>query len=196
MNKKIILKTWIFSCLSFVLVAQEKDWTPDPSYNDNIRHKEIIINTTPLISQFIPFNASTLPRQNVFDFQVRKLRNGRGTRWGLGVNIDSGFNPLEPSSFYARFGFVRRRQIAQNFHFYRSWDGNLLVEDLDGTNPAARRLGFSGIAVSYSAGFEYSINKTLTLSTEGVLLFGILGDTGDTKIKFIPPIGLFFHVKF
>jgi hypothetical protein len=195
MNKTSIFTAILFSCLTLKTAAQEEKWTPDPSYSDDIRHKEIIMNTTPLIAQFVPFNASTVSKLNLFDFQIRRLRNGRGTRWGLGVNIDAGFNPAEVQSLYLRYGFVKKRQIAERFHYARSWDINMIVEDIDGTGVKGK-FGFSGIGISYSAGFEYSINSKLTISTEGSFFFGFFGGFDPTpKIKFLPPVGLFLHVK-
>ena len=196
MNKTGIFFAILFSCLSLVTTAQEKKWEPDPTYSDDIRHKEIIMNTTSLIAQFVPFNASTVSKVNIFDFQIRRLKNGRGTRWGLGVNIDAGFNPIEPQSLYVRFGFVKRRQISERFHFARSWDANLIAEDFENTSAINRKLDFSGFAVTYSAGFEYSINRYITLSTEGSLFLGLINmETDGPKIKFLPPVGLFLHVK-
>ena len=195
MTKIRIVIAICLACLSLRATAQ-KDWEPDPSYSDYIRHKEIIMNTTSLIAQFVPFNASTVSKFNIFDFQVRKLKNGRGTRWGLGVNIDASFNPVEPQNLYLRFGFVKRRQISERFHFARSWDVNLVAEDFETTTVSERKLDFSGFAVSYSASFEYSINRYLTLSTEGSLFLGLINvETGGPKIKFLPPVGLFLHVK-
>ena len=196
MNKKIILFISIFSCLSCVVTAQEKEWVKDPSYFDNIRHREIMMNLTPLVAQFVPFNASTASKLNIFDFETRRLKNGKGTHFGLGVNLDASFNPTEPSSIYLRYGFARRRQITPKFHFTRYWDINLVVEDFEGTSIQRGKLDFSGFAISYTAAIEYSFNDRLALSTQGILFFGLLNvNTGEPKIKFIPPVGLFLHVK-
>lgn len=197
MNKTYIYLAFFCLCLSLKTTAQEAKFTPDPSYSDDIRHREIIMNTTPLIAQFVPFNASSISKFNLFDFQYRKMRNGRGTRWGLGVNVEGDFNPVDPQNFYLRFGFIKRRQISEHFHFARSWDVNLVAEDTDNQGNPRGKFGFNGFAVSYSAAFEYSINSFLTLSTEGSLFIGLINiDFGTPKIKFIPPVGLFLHVKF
>lgn len=177
------------------MTAQEEKEKADPTYSDNIRHREIMMNTTPLIAQFVPFNASTVSKLNIFDFQIRRLKNGRGTRWGLGINIDGGFNVTELQSFYLRFGFVKRRQISTHVHFYRSWDANFVAEDFENTT-LPRKLDFSGFAVSYSAGLEYSFNNRLAISTEGTFFIGLLDfETQSPKIKFFPPVGLLLHVK-
>jgi hypothetical protein len=196
MNKWNILFVGIFSCLSCGLIAQDKKWSPAPSYFDNIRHREIMMNLTPLVAQFVPFNASTASKLNIFDFETRRLKNGKGTHFGLGVNIDASFNPTEPNSIYLRYGFAKRRQITERFHFTRYWDINLVAEDFEGTNVQRGKLDFSGFAISYSAAIEYSFNDRLALSTQGILFFGLLNmNTGEPKIKFIPPVGLFLHVK-
>lgn len=197
MNKKIILLISVFSCLSYILTAQEKTGEKDPSYSDNIRHREIMMNLTPLIAQFVPFNASTASKLNIFDFETRKLKNGKGTHFGLGVNIDGSFNPTEPSSIYLRYGFAKRKQITERFHFTRYWDINLVAEDFEGTSVQKGKLDFSGLGISYSASIEYDLSNHITISTQGILFIGLLNvDTEVPKIKFIPPVGLFLHVKF
>lgn len=196
MTKVSFILAFFLTCLSLKTMAQEEKWEQDPTYSDGIRHREIMMNATPLIAQFVPFNASTISKFNLFDFQMRRLKNGRGTRIGIGVNIDGGFNPAEPPSMYLRWGIVRRRQISSHFHFMRSWDANLIVEDFETVNASNRKLNFSGLGFSYSAGFEYSFNSRLTVSTEGMLFLGLVNaDTGSPLIRFIPPVGLFFHVK-
>ncbi len=195
MNKTSLCIAALFSCCFLTISAQEAEWERDPTYSDNIRHKEIIMNTTPLIAQFVPFNASTLSNFNLFDFQIRRLKNGRGRRMGLGINLDANFNAPEPSSFYFRYGFVKVKQLSPHFHLSRSWDLNVFAEDING-NGTKGKVGFSGFGVSYSAGLEYSINRFLTISTEGTLFLGLIeSNFGGAKFKFIPPVGLFLHVK-
>lgn len=196
MNKVSFILVVLCTCLSLKTMAQEEKWTRDPTYSDGIRHREIMMNMTPLVSQFVPFNASTVSKLNLFDFQTRKLKNGRGTHLGLGLNIESGLNSFESPNFYFRWGIVRRRQIASHFHFARSWNVNVIAEDFNSVNASNRKLNFSGLGFSYSAGFEYSINSRLTISTEGSLFLGLLNaQTGAPLLKFLPPVGLYFHVK-
>jgi hypothetical protein len=190
-----------FTCLSLTVTAQEEEkmakW--DASYSDGIKYREILMNVTPLIGQFVPFNASTLSRFNIFDFEYRRLKNGKGWRWSLGVNVSGDFNASEPQGFYTRFGLVKKRQISNRFHFVRSWDISFLAEDPEVNSPTKGKLGFSGLGLSYSAGIEYRITKQIALSTEGLLLLGLLPTTSGNDfgtIRFIPPVGLFFHVRF
>lgn len=185
----------LLSCLSLKMTAQDKDWIEDPTYSDGKKHKEFIVNTTPMIAQFVPFNASNLSKLNLFDYQYRKLKNGKGLRWGLGVNINSNFNNDDPQFLYLRFGWIKKKQVGGRFHLSRAFDLNLIAEDLDSGTPS-QKLGFNGIGLSYSIGFEYSFNRYLAISTESSLLLGADFDDENAKIRFIPPVGLFFHVKF
>ena len=162
----------VLACSSLNLTAQEQDFTPDPSYTDGKKHKEFILNVTPLVAQLVPFNASSLSNLNLFDYQYRKLKNGKGLRWGLGVNLGTAFTNVEPQFLYLRFGYTRRKQLSNHFHVSRSVDFNMLVDDIDGGNRIGKA-NFNGFALSYSVGIEYSFNKNITLSTEGSLLFGI-----------------------
>lgn len=196
MYKKNLFFIAILFCLSFSATAQEEKWSPDPTYSDNIRHREVLMNLTPLVSQFVPFNASTISKFNVFDFETRRFKNGKGTRFGLGVNVNGEFNASEPNSIYVRFGFIKRRQIAERFHFFRSWDINLVAEDTDINGRSVGKIGYNGFAPSYTAGFQYDFNRRIAISTEGILFLGLLDlNNGGAKIKFIPPVGLFLHVK-
>jgi hypothetical protein len=176
------------------MMAQEIE-VEDPTYTDGKRHKEFIVNTTPLIAQFVPFNASSLSKLNLFDYQYRKLRNGKGIRWGFGIDLGDEITRSTPQFLYLRLGWVRRKQVSNHFHFSRALDLNLMAEDIDSPSNQQGKVGFNGIGLSYSLGFEYSFNKHLAISTEGSLLLGQDFNEGQAKVRFIPPVGLFFHVK-
>ena len=195
MNKLSFFLLLLLSCLSLKIMAQDKEWEKDPTYTDGVKHKEFIVNTTPLIAQFVPFNASNLSKLNFFDYQYRKMKNGKGWRWGLGANIDPSSND-EPQFFYMRYGRVRKNQINGHLHLSRSFDANLMADNAQTFNNPSRKLDFTGLGFSYSIGLEYSFSKHIALSTEGSLFLGLLNfDEGGPKLRFIPPIGLFFHVK-
>lgn len=194
-------KTFIFSILCFLNITilrgqaeeEKPEFEPDPTYTDNKKHKEFILNLTPLVAQFVPFNASTVSKLNIFDYQYRRLKNGKGWRFGLGANINLNDNNIADQFLYLRFGRVRRSQVSRKFHFTRGFDAVLAAED-DGLPTSERRLGFSGLGVMYSIGAEYSITSRLTLSTEGSLFFGVVGDE-NFRLRFLPPVGLFIHFK-
>jgi hypothetical protein len=189
----------LLACLSFgIKIKAQKVWQEDLSYFDNIRHKEFMVNVTPLISQFVPFNASNISRLGIYDFQYRKLRNGKGLRWGLGVNVSDITNvnsgSSDPQFIALRFGWIKRKQISKHIHFTRAFDINIGAEDAFGSN---RKLNFNGFAPSLSVGFEYAFNETIAISTEGSLLIGLLNVDGEAPIiRFSPPISLMFHVRF
>ena len=199
MNKMSLILLLLFSCLSLKMTAQDKEWEKDPTYTDGVKHKEYIVNVTPLIAQFVPFNASNLSKLNLFDYQFRKMKNGKGIRWGLGVNVDPSFNSTDLQFFFLRFGWIRKNQISSHLHLSRSYDINFMAEDFESANNAPRKLDFSGFGLSYSIGLEYSFSKHISISTEGSLFLGLLNiddiDGEGPKIRFIPPVGLFFHVK-
>jgi hypothetical protein len=198
MYKLNILLACFFTCISLKIMAQvDKPFTPDPQYSDNIKHREVIIKMTPFVAQFVPFNANTLAKNNLFDYEYRRFKNGRGWRWSLGLSANG--NLAEPNFIYLRFGLIKRRQISNRFHFTRAWDIIIAAESSDNFGRSNGKLGFNGFAFSYNPGIEYSINSHLSLSTEGILFMGILPDGSNdngTVFKLIPPVGLFFHVKF
>lgn len=195
MNKVSFLLLLLLSCLSLKMTAQDKDWEKDPTYTDGVKHKEFIVNTTPLIAQFVPFNASNLSKLNLFDYQYRKMKNGKGWRWGLGANIDPMRND-EPQFFYLRYGRIKKNQVNSHLHLSRSFDANLMADNGQTFNNPSRNLDFTGLGFSYSIGLEYYFSKHIALSTEGSLFLGLLNfDEGGPKLRFIPPVGLFFHVK-
>ncbi len=197
MNKISFFSLLLLSCLSLKMTAQDKDWEKDPTYTDGVKHKEYIVNVTPLIAQFVPFNASNLSKLNLFDYQFRKMKNGKGIRWGLGVNVDPSFNSTDLSFVYLRFGWIRKNQISGHLHLSRSFDINFMAEDSERPNNGTPKLGFTGLGFSYSIGIEYSFSQNISISTEGSLFLGLLNldAEGEPKTRFIPPVGLFFHVK-
>jgi hypothetical protein len=190
--KKILFVVFLMG-LSLKIVAQDEDWR-DPAYSDNKRHGEYIVNVTPLIAQLVPFNGSTLSSKNWFDYQYRRLKNGKGFRYGLGLNVAADDN--DPDQFiYLRIGYQRKRQLTKHFHIARSWDLNALAEN-NPFNTGRGRANFSGFGISYSLGIEYSFNQRISLSTEGTLFLGALPfNDGNPKLQFVPPIGLFIHVR-
>jgi hypothetical protein len=199
MLKINFILTCLFSCLSLLLLAQDDvDFKRDPSYSDDVKYREVIVNTTPLIAQFIPFNASNLSRFTIYDYEYRRLKNGRGWRFSLGVSATDGFNNVDPNSLYFRIGVIKRRQIAPRFHFTRGWDLNLSQEEFDNNFRSIGKLGYSGVGFSYSPGIEYRITSRMSVSTEGMLFIGLFPSDGEGSnlVKFLPPTGLFFHVKF
>jgi hypothetical protein len=199
MNKLNMLVVCFLSCLSSMATAQEgQPFTPDPSYSNGVKYREIIINTTPLIAQFVPFNASTVSKLNIFDYEYRQLKNGKGWRWSLGINITSNTNAAKETDFNMRFGYIKKRQLSKHFHFTRAWDANFIQGSFDGKSTPSGKLGFSGGGISYAPGIEYVFNNFIALSTEGVLFLGLFPiDNNKTQvIKFIPPVSLCLHVKF
>jgi hypothetical protein len=185
--------------LSLKMVAQNEDWR-DPAYSDFKRHGEYIVNVTPLIAQLVPFNGSTLSSKNWFDYQYRRLKNGKGFRFGLGVDVN-GFDSNRGNQLqfvYLRFGYQRKIQFAKHFHFSRSFDFNALAEDRNrlAVNPQTKGADFSGIGLSYSMGLECSFNQHISISTESTLFLGVIAvDNAPAKFVFLPPVGLFFHVR-
>ena len=168
----------------------------DPTYSDGIRHREYILNVTPLIAQLVPFNGSTLTNDNWFDFQSRRLKNGKGYRFGLGMNINGNNSRTELEFVYLRFGYVKKNQLTKYFHLARSFDFNLLAENRDNVRPVNRKADFSGVGISYSVGIEYNFNQHISISTEGSLFLGLLPEArSNTKLRFVPPVGLFFHLR-
>jgi hypothetical protein len=195
-----ILLACFFICISLKIEAQDATpFTPDASYSDGKKYREVIVNSTSFIAQFVPFNANTLSRFNIYDYEYRALRNGRGWRWSLAASVSESPNIQELNNINLRIGLIKRRQISQRFHFTRSWDLNLIAESVDNNGQPIGKIGFSGLGFSYAPGIEYSITSRLSLSTEGILFLGIApidGSGSGTIVKFIPPVGLFFHVKF
>jgi hypothetical protein len=190
--KKILFVVFLMG-LWLKMSAQNEDWR-DPAYSDNKRHGEYIVNVTPLIAQFVPFNGSTLSSKNWFDYQYRRLKNGKGFRYGLGLRV-TGEDRGEEEFIYLRIGYQRKRQLTKHFHVARSWDLNILADN-NQFSGVPSRANFNGLGVSYSLGIEYSFNQRVSISTEGTLFLGALPiDEGPPKLEFVPPVGLFIHVR-
>jgi len=181
MKKYLFLLFIISSTITF---AQEEE--------DAFKYKtrEVGLNATPFISTFISIGETSLKDQ-VATLTWKNINSkNRGFRLGIGVHIDdSRFG--NSASFHLRIGFERRRLIKNNWWYY--WGGDILL-NLDDEFFADPNPSFgTGFGVGPVFGMFYQINNRISLSTESSL-YVIFGD--GTVINFIPPISLFFNMRF
>jgi len=152
--------------------------------------REIGLNATPFISTFISIGETSLKDQvAAFTFKTINAKNN-AFRLGLGVQIEnSGFG--SDNSFHIRVGFEKRRLIKNNWWYYWGADILLNVEDalFEDPNPSFG----SGFGLGPVFGLFYEINEMISLSTESSLYFIFADDTG---LNIVPPISLFFNVRF
>ncbi len=180
-----------FCLITQVIYAQDsvKIWLPyGPA-------KAIGINTTPLLTQLIPFNRADPRTTGPFYIEWRNygVYQGEGRYNGLKMSLGLNINPEEdidnPRSFLAfRLAFEGRRSISPRWGYTRGFSllfagGNLNLPGSETGNPDA----FFGFGPHW--GFEYSVVPNLTLGVETSLMIGT--SNFGPRLEILPPIGLF-----
>lgn len=157
---------------------------------DAVKYKtrEVGLNATPFVSTFISIGETSL-RNQVATITWKNINaKNNAFRIGIGIKLDD-FD--DGNSVHFRIGFEKRRLIKKNWWYY--WGGDLLLnvdDDFFVDNNPAFGTGF-GIGPVF--GLFYNFNDRISLSTESSLYL-IVGD--GTSFNFVPPISLFFNVRF
>lgn len=166
----------------FFLFAQE---TP----NDfKYKKKEFGLNATPFIGNFIRVGDIAMEDQvATFTWKSINYKNV-GFRLGLGISIENSFITTR-NALHFRIGFEKRKLIKDNWWYYWGMDALLNADDIGDRNPSFG----SGIGAGPVIGMFYEINDRIFLSTESSLYL-IVGD--GANISFVPPVSLFFNMRF
>jgi len=170
--------------VSLIFVFQSAD-----AQRLNLRTKEIGLNMTPLLSQFIPFSNSSR-KSGPFGLTFRTGRNDRYFNIQLGAQIFEGGQ--NDDYFNLAIGFLNKKSFSKKFKYYNSY--NVLVSGGSFNEPTDNSGGDTGsIGLSYGIGLEYYLNDFMFLSVESQLFVGSTDD--EIRIHLIPPVGLFLMVK-
>ncbi len=153
------------------------------------KEKEIGINLTPLISQFIPFKGRTLG--GPFTLMYRRGKNNQFFNLEIGASIESNFNNDDDNYFNLQVGYLRKNPLSQKTTIISSI--NFIISS-GGFNVS----GFQNnrgtiIGLSFSTGIEYSLTKKLSIGAQAYLI-AASGD--DFVLNFLPPVGVFLLGKF
>jgi len=153
--------------------------------------REVGLNATPFITNFISVGDIDLKDQ-VAAFTWKKINHkNNGFRLGLGISIDNSSFFAINNSFHFRIGFEKRKLIKNKWWYYWGADALLHVDDFLSSDPNPSFS--SGVGAGPVIGMFYEINDMITLSTESSLyIFFVDG----INMTFVPPISLFFNMRF
>jgi len=190
MAKNIKYLIWSISiCLLSTIYLDAQD---DSLSLDFQSHKEIGLNFTQFVSQFVPFNI-----KNVKDGPIGysyKYYNNHNTalRFGFGANISSLEN-FENTHFALRLGFEKRKHLTGKFYYTKGWD---ILAILGSFNLPSKSFGPGGaLGLGPVIGVEYHITDKIIFTTESMLFLGISATT-FIDISILPPTAFFVHFRF
>lgn len=157
------------------------------------KHKEVGLNLTNLIAQFIPFG-NNAPSAGPFIVSFKSYgKKKTALRIGLGLNTFNSFSTTDRVSFNVRIGYEKRRIINSKLTYINGFDFVILAGDIGNpvNNPDEE---FGAVGLGIPLGIEYNIYPNLFLSIETLIFFGIGSDIID--LSTIPPTGLFLNTRF
>lgn len=151
------------------------------------RTREIGMDFTGLISQFVPFNLNkAAPAMIGLRAKFYDVKTAFRINFGLS-NIDN-----TEGRFYISVGYEKRKPVYKKIFYTGGWDGVIKVEPNDNpnfNNGIGSRL-LIGPARHY--GLEYHFSEKFFIATEAFL--NLLIGTG-ADIGFTPPTNLYLHVR-
>jgi hypothetical protein len=158
------------------------------------RYHSIGLNVSPLLVQLAPFNRSNPKVLGPYfiNYRVYTGKN-RAFRLALGWDVDASLSADEAQNhFNFRMGMERRRKIADRWSYSMAWDLALSGGDFNLPGEKEPDTGFIGLGPTW--GFEFFINRTVSLSTEVSLWLGIDANEGIPRLQVVPPVSLLLNV--
>ncbi len=194
MIKYITFSIW---SLVFCFVSISTSSAQEDSLSLNFQtHKEIGLNFTQFVSQFVPFNIKKV-RSGPIGYSYKYYnRNNTALRFGFGANLSSS-DDFADTRFSIRLGYEKRKHLSGKFYYTKGWDalavlGSFNLPSKTGNNsfgPVAA-VGFGPVI-----GVEYHITDKIIFTTESMLFLGISAIT-FLDISILPPTAFFIHFRF
>ena len=158
------------------------------------RYHSIGLNASPLLVQVAPFNRSNPKVLGPYFITYRVYTDkDRAFRLALGWDVDASLTADEAQNhFNFRMGLERRRQIADRWSYSMAWDMAISGGDFNLPGEKDVETGFIGLGPTW--GFEFFINRTVSLSTEISLWAGLDLNEGIPRLQVVPPVALLLNV--
>ncbi|MCB0598394.1 MAG: hypothetical protein H6557_29350 [Lewinellaceae bacterium] len=158
------------------------------------RYHSIGLNASPLLVQVAPFNRSNPKVLGPYFITYRVYTDkDRAFRLALGWDVDASLTADEAQNhFNFRMGLERRRQIADRWSYSMAWDMAISGGDFNLPGEKDVETGFIGLGPTW--GFEFFINRTVSLSTEVSLWLGLDTNEGIPRLQVVPPVALLLNV--
>jgi len=196
MKKLFQLIAIIFLC-TMGIYAQEDGASVEDEYVDYAKKtKEIGLNMSGLVSQFVPF-ASAGQASGPFGVTWLSGRTNTFFRVSLGGTIgaeDSFSGPASNSFGHLALGvgFTRRKRVFENWIYESSVMGMGYINGLNFPGADGEETAGLGLGIGFAPGYELS--DRVRINAE-VLLFVGLG-TNAVHIIVVPPVGINLKYRF
>jgi len=153
------------------------------------RTKEIGINLTRFVTQFIPFNED-VAFDGPFALNFRTGKDGNMFNFQIGAR----FRPDDFGSsgfINIGIGYLKKKAVSKRFHYYTSY--NLLFSSGSFNLQDDQNEDGGAAGVTFGLGFEYNINSVISIGTETIFFIG----TRDANftVTIVPPIALYLTGK-
>ncbi len=181
----------IISLLLFshaALFAQNDTLKEDWNYPE--RYRMISINTTPLLTQLIPFNRTNPLQSGPYNVEFNRFYGNRAFHTSIGVFVvsDGSFDIEDNANFNFRIGGTRMKEFGERWTFYRGWDFYLSVGNFNLIGDNSNEKAILGMGPRW--GIAYRIKPQFSISIETALVFGVDLNAGVPNFQFIPPVAL------
>lgn len=153
------------------------------------KSREVGLNMTQLISQFIPFKGNS-SLSGPFSFLYRRGKNNRFFNLQIGARVDT--DQFETNFLNFQVGYLRKRDLGHKFKYYNSIN---FLASAGGLNSPGTEFNddFAGTGFSLGLGFEYNITESIFLATETTFLL-VVGSEG--RLDILPPVALFLGARY
>lgn len=189
MIKKTILTLGIV--LGFVGASFAQ--TDSTDFYDLPRKYRIVgMNTTPLLTQLIPFNRTNPRLSGPYSMTYRAFTGRNAFRFGLGMSLSDDDFINRTINLNVRFGWQRKKSFYQRWSYGFGLDFFIVA---GGFNTLGSQRNFdddAGFGLGPVWEMEYAINKRVRASIESALFLGGGFDDGAV-FTFIPPVAVYLN---
>ncbi|MBK8563892.1 MAG: hypothetical protein IPN76_11255 [Saprospiraceae bacterium] len=154
------------------------------------RYRLVSINTTPLLTQLIPFNRSNPLQSGPYNVEFNRFNGNRAFHTSIGVFIvsDGVFDVVENANFNFRIGGTRMKEFSERWTFYRGWDFYFSLGNFNLIGETSTERAVMGMGPRWS--IAYRIKPPFSISIETALVIGLDVNAGVPNFQFIPPVAL------
>jgi hypothetical protein len=175
-----ILNIILLGC--FILYSQQT-LAGDTTTFSYSHKKEVCLNATALLSQFVPFNLSET-EMGLQGIKTKWYGRKYAFRTSLGIIADD--NILTQG--YLSLGYEKRKPIYKKFTYTTGWDYFVFLKK----SSVVFRDVEAAVGIGKFYGLEYNINERIFIGTEAQVMLGV-GTT--TLIKTQTPTNIFICVR-
>jgi len=193
MTKNIKYFIWSISiCLLSTISIDAQEDSLSLNYQS---HKEIGLNFTQFVSQFVPFNIKNVKDGPIgYSYKYYNNRNF-ALRFGFGANISSS-DDFANSHIAIRLGYEKRKHLTGKFYYTKGWDVLTVLGNFNLPSKSdSPRFGPGSLGLGPVIGVEYHITDKIIFTTESMLFLGISSST-FLDISILPPTAFFVHFRF